>query len=123
MWGGVPTSSIKGMLHSNIPLTVPSRVTGVTVTKTMESGGATLKVIWTPPQSDKAITQYQVQYKTLGMTLWINASRVSSSPPATSTSVTGLDGDTEYVVRVRAFSEIGAGGWSVEETVRNADSE
>ena len=123
MWGGVPTGSMKGMFRSNIPLTVPSRVTGVTVTKTMESGKATLKVTWTPPQSDVAITQYQVEYRTSGMPSWINATHVSVSPPATSTNVTGLDGGTEYEVRVRAVSVIGAGEWSVEQTVRNADSE
>ena len=123
MWDGVPTSSIKGMLHSNIPLTAPSRVTGVTVTKTMESWRTTLKVTWTPPQSDVAITQYQVEYRTSGMPSWINATHVSVSPPATSTNVTGLDGGTEYEVRVRAVSVIGAGEWSVEQTVRNADSE
>ena len=89
----------------------------------MESGTTTLSVTWTAPQSDVTITQYQVQYKAIRMTLWISATRVSGSPLATSTNVTGLDGDTEYEVRVRAFSVLGAGGWSVEQTVRNADSE
>ena len=123
MWGGIPTSSIKGILHSNIPLTAPSIVTVLSATKRVESGTTTLSVTWIPPQSDVAISQYLVQYRTIGMTNWIDAIRVSGSPPATSTNVTGLDSGTEYEVRVRAFSVIGAGGWSVEQTARNPDSE
>ena len=123
MWGGVPTSSIKGMFHSNIPLTVPSRVTGVSVTKRVESGTTTLNVTWTALQNDVAISQYQVQYRTSGMPSWINATHVSVSPPATYTNVTVLDAGAEYDVRVRAVSVIGAGEWSVEQTTRTADSE
>ena len=46
------------------------------------------------------------------------ANSISGSPPANSAILTGLDAGTEYNVRVRAVSELGARMWSVEQTVR-----
>ena len=112
---------MKGMFHSNIPLTAPSRVTVVSVTKSVESG-ATLRVTWTPPQSDLTISQYEVEYKRSGTMSWSNVT-VSGSPPATTTNLTVPDAGAEYNVRVRAVSEIGAGMWSAEQMTRTADSE
>ena len=83
----------------------------------------TLKVTWTIPQSDVAISQYQVQYRGIGTTVWGNETVISGSPPANSTILTGLDAGTVYTVRVRAVSEIGAGEWSVEQTGIIAESE
>ena len=48
---------------------------------------------------------------------------LSDSPPATFTIVTALDAGTEYNVRVRAVSAVGAGEWSVEQTERTFNSE
>ena len=79
----------------------------------MESGISTLRVTWTTPQSDLAISQYQVQYRRNGTFFWSSTSPVSGSPPANSTILTGLDAGTEYNIRVRAVSELGAGEWSV----------
>ena len=101
------------MLHFSMSVTAPSRVTGVSLTRTVENGTLTLMVNWTTPQSDVAISQYQVQYRRSGMTSWSSATLLSGSPPATSTILTGLDPGTEYNVRVRAVSELGAGEWSV----------
>ena len=84
----------------------------------MTSGKETLIVAWPFPQSDVAISQYQVQYRRSGTTSWNNASALSGSPPANSTTLTRLDSGTEYTVRVRAVSEIGDGAWSVEHTGR-----
>ena len=110
-------------IFSFIYLTDPSRVSGVTLTKTVENGtsAAALRVTWTTPQSDRNISQYEVQYRT--GTSWNSATPISISLPATSTILTGLDPGTEYNIRVRAVSELGAGEWSVEQTERTFDSE
>ena len=113
----------KGKCHSNISLTAPSRVSGISVTRTVESGTSVLRVTWTTPQSDVAISQYQVQYRRSGTTSWSNAAVLSVSLPATSTVLTGLDAGTEYNIRVRAVSAAGAGEWSVEQTERTFNSE
>ena len=113
----------KGKRHSNISLTAPSRVSGVSVTRTMESGTSALRVTWTTPQSDVNILEYQVQYRRSGTTSWSSATPLSGSPPATSTILTELDAGTEYKIRVRAVSELGDGEWSVEQTERTFDSE
>ena len=78
---------------------------------------------WTVPQSDVNITQYKVEYRRNGTTSWGSQVTISGSPPATSTILTGLDAGTEYNVRVRAVSAVGAGVWSVEETESTFDSE
>ena len=113
----------KGKCHSNISLTVPSRVSGVYVIKTVESGTSALIVNWTTPQSDVNISQYQVQYRRSGITVSSSQVTISGSPPATSTILTRLDAGTEYNIRVRAVSELGDGNWSVEQTERTFDSE
>ena len=111
-----------GMLHSNIPHTEP-KVTNVSVTKSLEDGNETLTVSWTTPQSELPITEYEVEYRTSDMESWINSTRLSVSPPAKSTTLTGMDAGVEYIVRVRAVSVIGAGAWSEEQRVRTNDSE
>ena len=80
-------------------------------------------VTWTVPQSDVNITQYNVEYRRNGTTSWSSQVIISGSPPATSTILTRLDAGTEYNVRVRAVSAVGAGEWSVEQTEITFDSE
>ena len=92
------------------------------MTKALESGAA-LMVTWTTPQSDVAISQYQVQHRRNGTTSWGSPITISGSPPVTSTILTGLDAGTEYNVRVRAVSAVGDGEWSVEQIERTFDSE
>ena len=77
---------------------------------TRRSGKPTLKVTWTPPQSDVIISQYQVQYRKHGATLWrsINPIESGSSTPLRKT----LHAGTVYEVRIRAVSAIGNGPWS-----------
>ena len=82
-----------------------------------------LIVAWTTPQSDLNISQYQVEYRRSGTAPWENAPALSVSPLATSTILTELDADTEYNIRVRAVSEIGAGKWSVVQTGITSESE
>ena len=118
-------SYYRGMIlnHPNTSWTAPSKVTGVSLTKTEVSGMPALRVTWTIPQSDLAISQYQVQYRRSGTTVWGNETVISGSPPANSTILTGLDAGTVYTVRVRAMSVIGAGEWSVEQIGRISESE
>ena len=104
-------------------LAAPSRVSGVTLTETVESQAPALRVTWTTPQSDVAISQYQVEYRRSGTTSWDNATAITVLPPATSTVLTGLDAGTDYTVRVRAVSAVGHGNWSVEQTGRTFCSE
>ena len=102
------------MLHSNISLTGPSKITNVCVTKSEEEDGTlTVNMFWTPPQSDLPITEYEVEYQTRGMESWIDATHLSVMPPANYTTLTGLDIATEYRIRVRALSEAGTGEWEV----------
>ena len=116
-------SRCNGMLHSYIPLTEP-KVTNVSVTESVEDGNFALNVSWSTPQGELPISAYEVEYRTINTKPWINSTHLSVSPPAKSTTLTGLDAAVEYIVRVRALSEIGAGAWSEEETtVTTADSE
>ncbi len=94
----------------------------MSVTESVEDGKVTLTVSWTTPQSELPITEYEVEYRTSDAQSWINSTRLSVSPPAKSTILTGLDVGVEYIVRVRASSEIGAGAWSEEQRVRADDS-
>ena len=64
---------------------------------------------WTTPQSDVAISQYQVEYRRIGTTMW---SRISSDS-STTTLLEALEAGTAYEVRIRAVSVIGNGEWSI----------
>ena len=100
-----------GMLHSNVCVSVPSRVMNVSVTTSVEDGNVTMNVSWTTPQSDLPISEYEVAYESVTALMTVT---LSGSPPASSTLLTRLDAGVEYIVRVRALSEIGAGAWSEE---------
>ena len=113
----------ESLILISLALTAPSRVSGVSVTKTVESGSLSLRVTWTTPQTDVNISRYEVQYRRSGTTSWSSATPLSGSPPATSTVLTGLDAGTEYNIRVRAVSAAGAGEWSVEQTEKPFCSE
>ncbi len=107
----------KAVLHSNIPLTEPLKVTGLSVKESVE--GRNLNVSWSTPQSDLKIISYMVQHKTPDTEPW---SSHPVSPPSNSILLTGLNAGAGYIVRVRAVSDIGAGAWS-EELMRPDDSE
>ena len=109
-----------GMLHSNVCVSVPSRVMNVSVTTSVEDGNVTMNVSWTTPQSDLPISEYEVAYKSVTALMTVT---LSVSPPASSTILTRLDAGVEYIVRVRALSEIGAGAWSEELVVSPPHSE
>ena len=93
-----------------IILLVPAQVTGVSLSKEVRSGAPALRVTWDTPQSDVAISRYEVQYRS--GTQWKNAPVITVSPPATTTDLENLQAGTSYSVRVRAVSPIGDGDWS-----------
>ena len=107
------------MLYSDIFLTEPI-VTNVSVTKSVEDRSLTLNVSWTIPQTELPIIEYKVEYEDVSEVMSVT---LSGSPPANSTLLTRLDDGVEYIIRVRALSEIGAGAWSEEHRVRTDDSE
>ena len=96
-------------------------MTGVDVSKATRLGQPTLRVTWTTPQSDVAISQYQVEYRRSG-TNWRAASPVSQGS-TTSTLLEALDAGTVYEVRIRAVSAIGNGPWSRVESEKTYRSE
>ena len=97
-------------LYYSLIVTVPSQVTGVTVSAVVRSRRPDVMVTWTTPQSDVSISQYQVQYRRSWTTSWSSAAPVSGS--TTSTYLEELVAGSEYQVRVRAVSAIGNGMWS-----------
>ena len=100
---------------------VPSQVTGLSLSKAVLSRLPVLWATWTIPQSDEPISQYELQYRIHGTTSW--GSQRIISPPQNSTFLTRLTAGTEYAVRVRAVSAVGAGNWSATKTERTYMSE
>ena len=103
-----------------ICLLVPSQISGISLTKPTGYETPTLRVNWTSPQSEVTILQYWVQYRKSEDTHWKHHIIL---PPATSANITGLDASTNYSVRVRAVSDVGAGNWSEEQTESTYDCE
>ena len=94
---------------------VPSQVTGLSLSKTVSPQRLpALRATWTIPQSDELISEYHLQYRIHGTTSW--ESQHTISPPHNSTIVHRLAAGTEYDVRVRALSAVGAGNWSAVQT-------
>ena len=96
-------------------------MTGVAVSKAKLLGKAALMVIWTTPQSDVTISEYQVEYRRSG-TNWRAANPISPGS-TTSTLLEALDAGTVYEVRIRAVSAIGNGPWSEVESETTYTSE
>ena len=86
-------------------------MTDIAVSKTVTLGKPTPRVTWTTPQSDVAISQYQVEYRRIGTTLWRAVSPISSGSNTT-TLLEALEAGAAYEVRIRAVSAIGNGEWS-----------
>ena len=82
-----------------------------------------LRANWTIPRSDEPIYQYILQYRIHGTTSLSSQHIVSGLPPLNSTILSRLAAGTEYSVRVRAVSAVGAGNWSAVQTERTYMSE
>ena len=104
------------IMYVCIPLSAPSRISNITLTKRVNNGPA-LEVNWAIPQTDLAIFQYTVQYKIRGTTEWDSVT-IRGSPPLTTTILNELYAGTEYNVRVQAVSVAGDGMWSAVQTKR-----
>ena len=81
-----------------------------------------LRATWTTLQSDEPISQYRLQFRIHGTTTW-GSEHIVSGSLLNSTIVTRLAAGTEYDVRVRAESAVGAGMWSAVQTDRTYLSE
>ena len=104
------------IIYVRIPLSAPSRINSITLTKRVNNGPS-LEVNWTIPQTDLAVFWYKLQYKIRGATVWDSVT-IRGSPPLTSTILNELHAGTEYSVRVQAVSAAGAGMWSAVQTGR-----
>ena len=68
--------------------------------KVSAPGSSSLKVTWTAPAArGSAVSDYDVQYRKASATQWTNHAFTGA---ATTTTITSLDADTNYLVRVRA---------------------
>ena len=86
------------------PIPAPGAVTNVTAT----SGGQTsANVTWTAPTTGGAVTSYKIT-PYIGMTAQ-TPKTITGSPPATSTTVTGLTNGTTYAFTVQPANPTGAG--------------
>ena len=101
---------------------VPSQVTGVTLSREVRSGAPALRVSWTAPQSDMAITHYHVRHRKSSIKGWTTRT-VSGSPPSTVTYLEGLSLGVTYEVQLQAESAIGVGTFSEAQTATAYDGE
>jgi predicted phage tail protein len=94
-----PSASVTPMA----PATVPGAPTGVSVVP----GDRRLTVSWTAPASNggAAITDYVVQFRTVGAPTWTTATDGVST--ATTAVITGLTNGTAYQVRVATVNSVG----------------
>ncbi len=88
------------------PPPVPAAPAFPTVAPTSET---TLSVGWAAPAEASDLVDYDVQYRALGQSAFVDWPHVGT---ATGATVTGLAAGTVYEVRVRASNGFGAGDWS-----------
>ena len=97
-----------------IPFSVPG-----TAGLTAAGADTSINVTLTAPNSNgRAITSYQVQWKSGAQTYSSTARQLSTA--STSATITGLTNSTEYTVRARALNVAGPGAWSTEATATPA---
>ena len=81
---------------------------------TLTAGDASITVSWAAPSDGgSAITGYGVQYRPGSTGAWLSWGHTGL---ATVTTITGLDNDQAYQVRVRAENDVGPGDWSAAST-------
>ncbi|MCU0274267.1 MAG: fibronectin type III domain-containing protein, partial [Acidimicrobiales bacterium] len=97
---------------SSIVSATPRTTASAPGTPVATVGNAQLQLGWTAPSSDggAAITDYTVEYRAVGETVWVElADGVNPTPGAV---VSGLTNGTAYEARVAARNAAGAGAWS-----------
>ena len=88
---------------------VPAKMSGVSAVPGVISGRPTIQITWSPPQSDKPIAKYYLQYRKASASSW---TAVTLGPSETSAVLSGLDRGTSYDVQMRAISIVGSGPFS-----------
>ncbi len=78
-------------------------------------GQASVTVTWTAPAAALTVTGYELQWRTDSNMAWTAVTGLAST--ATSYTITGLQPQTNYQVRVRALFATTAGAWSEPITV------
>ena len=83
----------------------------------VDESTVSLKVVWHPPDNvgRPPISEYAVQYKESTKTDFIDWTRTGVID-STMETITGLEADTSYDVRVQAENPDGAGRWSLSGT-------
>ena len=91
----------------------PGAPRGLSVSTNDDNPTTALDVSWTAPDTTgiPAITGYDLQYRAGHSGAWI-AHDFGSNGSAIETTVTGLDSNTTYQVRVRATNDEGEGPWA-----------
>ena len=84
-------------------------MSGVSAVPDVSSGRPIIQITWSPPQSNKPIEKYYLQYRKATASNW---TAVVLGPSETSTVLSGLDRGTVYHVKVRAISIVGSGPFS-----------
>jgi len=91
------------------PAGVPSQVAPFTIISSDHS----LIPTWTRATTNgSAIVGYDVRYRVLGSSVWIDHARTTT----TNITISGLTNATTYEVQVRAVNDVGAGAWSASAT-------
>ena len=99
-----------------IIIIVPTKVSGVKVSRAIKSNRPALLVMWTVHGINERVTAYQVQCRNISSIKWQNK---TISPLSTSTYLENLNLGTRYQIKVNALSDIGDspdGSISVETT-------
>ena len=78
-------------------------------------GQTSVTVAWTAPAAELTITGYELQWRSSADADWTNVTGIASA--ATSYTITGLQPQTTYEVRVRALFATTIGAWSKPITV------
>ena len=116
---GNSNSAPNGTGTYTVPVTInvtdvaepPAAPSAPTVAKNSTTPTTKLDVSWTAPTmtGKPAISDYDVQYRKVGDSTWIDASFTGTG---TSTTLTGLTSGKTYEVQVRATNDEGDSAWS-----------
>ncbi len=84
---------------------------------TLTGGSQQVTATWTADANGNTITDYDVQYRASWSRNWSNAAHSGATASAT---ISGLQHNTKYYVRVRATNSANTGAWSVAASARTS---